>query len=175
MKIILIVATSANGYIAQDEQDKINWTSTEDRRLFADITKEAGVVVMGNTTYKTLKGPLVDRLTIVMSRHSQHSQPGIVEFTHNTPQEIISSLEKRNFSTVCIAGGSQIYSLFLSTNLVNEIWITINPVVFAKGIPLFNASIPLTSLQLVEHRLLTPSSLFVRYAITTEGRQSGTQ
>jgi dihydrofolate reductase len=174
MNVNLIAAISLNGLIAHDKHDPINWTSPEDKRMFADVTKKAGAVVMGNTTFKTLSQPLPNRLTVVMTRQPQESSTPLVEYTSSSPKEIITALEMRDFDTVFIAGGSSVYSQYLTAGLVNEIWLTINPIVFAKGIPLFNAEIPSTSFHLVEHRLITADSLFLRYALTIEAHQSDT-
>ena len=54
MKVVLLMATTVDGIIAKDVDEFIDWTGKEDKKYFVKITKEAGVVIMGSTTYKTI-------------------------------------------------------------------------------------------------------------------------
>ncbi|MBI2484779.1 dihydrofolate reductase [Candidatus Uhrbacteria bacterium] len=139
MKVILLAAMSANGYIAERaDQSSLDWTSKEDTKFFVEKTKEIGALIMGRRTYETIGRPLPGRLTVVMSRTPADfpSQPDVLEFTTAEPTEILRKLEERGFSQVVIAGGASVYSAFLSLGLVDELYLTIEPVLFGAGIPL---------------------------------------
>ncbi len=74
MNVFLIAATSLDGFIAPSrDQISTNWTSKEDRTFFSKKTKEAGVVVMGSSTYKTIGRPLPGRSNVVYSRKNIQS------------------------------------------------------------------------------------------------------
>ncbi|MCL5782229.1 MAG: dihydrofolate reductase, partial [Patescibacteria group bacterium] len=62
MKCFIIAALSADGYIARDEHHPAFWTSKEDKKRFVELTKRAGVVIMGSTTYTTIARPLKDHV-----------------------------------------------------------------------------------------------------------------
>jgi len=139
MKVILLAATTLNGRIARHQEEKVDWTSREDKRLFAQISKKGGVVIVGHHTFKTLKKPLSERLMIVLTRKpkKEKSIPNRVEFTDQSPKKIINNLTRRGFKMAIVGGGSQINALFLKAGLIDEIWLTLAPRIFGKGISLF--------------------------------------
>jgi dihydrofolate reductase len=51
MKVFLIAAVTADGFIGRDASHLADWTSPEDKKLFRKLTTEAGVVVMGSKTF----------------------------------------------------------------------------------------------------------------------------
>lgn len=154
MKVELIAASSIDGYIAQStEQSSLDWTSKEDLRFFIEKTKEAGVVVMGRKTFDTIGKPLKGRELIVMTRGTNTSDQEGVRFTQQSPREIIESLVAQQFERVVIAGGAQIYRAFLLEGLVTDLFITIEPVLFGGGVPLFPDGIR-SDWELVERRAL---------------------
>lgn len=135
MKTIILVATSLDGFIAEKaDQTSTDWTSKTDKDFFKQKTIEAGVIIFGRGTFETINRPLKDRRLIIMSRsESPVDMPGI-EWTKERPVEIISRLKKEDVEQVVIGGGSQIYSLFLQESLVDEIWVSVHPVLFGAGV-----------------------------------------
>ncbi len=137
MNVILIAAVSADGKIASDEgQSSLTWTSKEDTKFFVSKTKEIGTVVMGRKTFETIGKPLKDRRIIVMTHKPAISQMIGVEFTAEEPQALLLRLEKEGVKAVAIAGGAQVYRTFLDANLVDEMFLTIEPILFGSGMPL---------------------------------------
>lgn len=135
IKVFIIAAMSADGLIARNSEHAAMWTSKADRKRFAELTKKAGVVVMGANTYKTMGKPLKDTLNIVYSKSQTFEN---AETTQDSPIELIKKLEEKGFKEVAICGGSHIYSMFLRAGLVDTIYITIEPLVFGKGVSIFN-------------------------------------
>jgi dihydrofolate reductase len=136
IKVFIIAAVSADGFIAKDAQHSpMNWTSKADKKRFVELTKKAGVIVMGASTYKTIGTPLKDRINIVYSK--SQSFEGI-ETTQKNPVELIQELEARGIKEVAICGGSQIYTMFLKAGVVDSIYLTLEPIIFGKGMTIFN-------------------------------------
>lgn len=165
MKVTIVAAVTLDGRIAEaSNQVSLEWTSKEDKRFFIRKTKEAGVLVMGRTTYETIGKPLPDRLNIVMTRGAEtyQSEPGVLEYADKSPEAIIHDLESRGFNEVIIAGGAQIYSLFINAGLVTDYFITVEPVLFGKGIPLVQEIEP-TRLRLVSNEKLGEESVLMHY------------
>ncbi len=139
IKASLIVATSADGFIAKDsEHSPMYWTSKADKKRFIELTKRAGVVIMGSSTYKTIGRPLQERVNIVYSRHQTFEG---VEITQKKPSELLLDLEARGFKEVAICGGSHIYTMFMKAGVVDTIYLTIEPVFFGKGMTIFNENL----------------------------------
>lgn len=139
MYVALIAALSADGKIGADEyRSSTEWTSPEDTAFFVRKSRELGTVVMGRKTFDTIGKPLDERLTVVMtaSPDSREQLPGLLEFTDAPPSKILRNLESRGRNRVALAGGSSIYSRFLQEGLVNELFLTVEPVLFGRGTPL---------------------------------------
>ena len=141
IKTFIIVAQTTDGFIARNSQHEATWTSREDKKRFIEITKRAGVMVMGLNTFKTFPSPLPGRLHIVYSpdeNASENNIPGVVEYTKDSPADLIKKLEERGFTEVAICGGTTIYTMFMKSGLVETLYLTIEPKLFGKGMGIFN-------------------------------------
>ncbi|MEK7646249.1 MAG: dihydrofolate reductase family protein [Patescibacteria group bacterium] len=136
MQTFIIAALSADGYIARDARHaSLAWTSKEDKRRFIELTKRAGVVVMGSTTYATLQRPLKERVNIVYSTSKKFEG---AETTNKPPFELLAELKERGFKEVAICGGAHIYTMFMKAKVVDKLYLTIEPIIFGSGVRLFN-------------------------------------
>lgn len=143
MTCFIIAALSADGYIARDSSaPSTAWTGKADKKRFVEISKRAGVVVMGQNTWKTFGGrALKDRLNIVYSPERLADMPEGVEITSKAPAELLAELESRGFKEVAICGGSMIYTMFMKSGLINKLYLTVEPVIFGDGIRLFKETL----------------------------------
>ena len=123
MEIILIAAVTLDGKIARSAAHLSNWTSREDKRVFREETRRAGVVILGHNTFKTLPRPLPGRLHIVLTRDpaAQAPIPGAVEFTAAAPAAIAADLAARGYARAALVGGAQTNAAFLAADLVDDI------------------------------------------------------
>ena len=162
MNIFIIAAQTIDGFIAKDENHAASWTSKEDKRRFVELTKQAGVIVMGSKTANTLPFPLKDRLNIIYSRNLDSKREGF-EYTQKSPQDLIEELSSRGYSDVAICGGTSIYTLFMNSGLVTKLYLTIEPISFGKGIPLFSEDFS-SKLKLVKSETLD-GTVFNEYEV----------
>jgi dihydrofolate reductase len=121
---------------------------------------------MGSTTYATLLKPLKERVNIVYSRDKTFEG---AETTQLSPRELLKELEDRGFKSVAICGGSSIYSMFMKAGVVDTIYLTIEPLLFGTGIPLFkedmNYQLETRSVQQSEES----GSLLIEYSVKHSG------
>jgi dihydrofolate reductase len=162
MRVAIVAAITADGFIARSQHELADWTSKEDKRFFHDFTKEAGVMVMGGTTYRTIGRPLPGRRNIVYSRQTDY--PEGVELTQEAPAELVARLRKEDCKTLAICGGQSIYDMFLAAGVVDEIYLTVEALLFGQGISLLAKS-PETKLHLLESRQLNDDTLLLHYEV----------
>ena len=108
---------------------------------FVEITKRAKVMIMGLNTFQTFPSPLKERLHVVYSPDPdayKNNIEGVVEYTKDSPADLIKSLEARGFSEVAICGGTTIYTMFIKSGLVDTIYLTTEPILFGNGMGIFN-------------------------------------
>lgn len=164
MKVFLIAALSADGFIARSTNELANWTSAEDKKLFVQLTKEAGIMVMGSTTLDTIGKALPGRRTIVYTTRPDQITVDGVEITADEPSILLDKLAKQGAETVAICGGRSIYTLFMKSGLVDELYLTIEPTVFGEGISLFSEPIE-SKFELLDSKLLNPNVILLHYSV----------
>ena len=146
MTTFIIAALTADGFIAKNPgQSTLTWRSPGDRQFFIAKTKEARVAVMGINTAKTSKRPMPDRLNIIYA-NSKEELPHWNEFsdweiTQKDPSALLQELSERGYDQVAICGGSTIYTMFMQAGVVDTLYLTVEPVLFGRGMTLFNKEI----------------------------------
>ncbi len=158
-----IVATvSADGFIARDHNELADWSSKADKKLFVELTKRSGVMIMGSATYKTIGRALPGRRNIVYTR-GVIDQEGI-ETTSETPAALLERLEQEGCTEVSICGGATIYDMFLRAGLVSDLYLTISPLLFGTGVSFLTSTLDV-QLVLKESRLLDENSMLLHYEV----------
>lgn len=138
MKVILLMAITADGMIARDSDDLVNWTGKTDKKYFVQVTKASGVMIMGSKTFDTIGKTLPDRKNIVMTRDKKRiSSDDNLVFTDQSPEAILQDLGKQKYSIITLIGGSLINSVFIKAGLIDEIHMTVVPMIFGSGLSLF--------------------------------------
>ena len=65
MKVILLMAITLDGRTGKDEMHFVDWTEQEDKKIFVQITRRTGVIIMGSRTFDTIGGPLPKRKNVI--------------------------------------------------------------------------------------------------------------
>lgn len=166
MKVSIVCATSLDGYLNPKLEMSPEWTSVEDKKLFAIQTKQAGVIVMGDNTFKYSfdNQPLAGRWNVVVTHHTDREVEN-VWFTDGEPKEILKQIEEKGHSEVMIIGGSIINSLFMNAGLVTDLYITVTSHIFGGGIPLFGKLDKAFDLELLDTRPLGPGEILNHYKV----------
>ena len=167
IKTFIIAAQTADGYIAKHSDHPAVWTSKEDKKRFIEITKRAGVMVMGLRTFKTLGKALPGRLNIVYSDQKENPEIEGVEYTSLSPKELIKNLDERGFKEVAICGGSSIYTMFMGSGIVEKLYLTIEPKIFGSGMSLFNKDLDY-DLKLVSSEVTESDTTLLEYDVVTK-------
>lgn len=162
MKVFIIAAISVDGFLAKSEDEVINWTSKEDKKFFVEMTKKAGVMVMGGNTYRTFRKPLPDRRHIVYTRGRVGGKG--FEKTNESPKDLIKRLEGEGFNEIAVIGGGFINSLFLDAGLVTDIYLTIEPLVFGAGVNVFHSPSN-AKLKLHDIKKLNDNTVLMHYKV----------
>jgi riboflavin biosynthesis pyrimidine reductase len=77
----------------------------------------------------------------------------------------LEDLDRRGFETAILAGGARTYRTFIDAGLVDELWLTLEPLAFGEGISLLGDSPLHLRLHLIQSDMLNESSLQLRYRV----------
>lgn len=161
-----MMAVTVDGKIAKDDRHFPDWTGKADKKLFVEVTKKSGVMIMGSKTFDVIGRPLPNRKNIVITRNPKRisSQPDLI-FTHDAPEDIIKELEKQGFEEATLIGGATINQIFAERGLIDELIITFSPFAFGSGISMFTGPVHM-ELALKTFYKLDKDTICARYRVT---------
>jgi dihydrofolate reductase len=138
-KIILFIASSLDGYIARENGD-IDWLPETGSSGYDDFIKSVDTVVMGKKTYDQVLTfgdyPYKDKKSYVFTRSKNPSKDENVEFVQDV-EKSMKNIVSDSGKNIWLIGGSEIISTFANLDLIDELVLSLIPVVLGKGIPLF--------------------------------------
>lgn len=166
MKVILYMAITANGMIANNDDDA-NWLTKEEAASYCEIVRKTGCLIVGRRTYHILtKQPefqeFKDAKLVVVS----HDEVELVDARHavaHSPKEAVALLS--DFAEVIVAGGGILNASFLAENLVNEMYLDIEPAILGDGIPLFKGQSFERGLKLLGTKMLSENEIQLHYQV----------
>lgn len=138
IKFLAFAATSIDGIIARNSRSGTDWTSKEDWKFFQRSLAQMDAVIAGRNTYEVYKNKLDRRNTIVLtSKVARIRIHGSVVFFNPAKSNIKKFLAAAGYRRIGIVGGARVYAYCLSAGLLDELFLTIEPYVFTRGVPLF--------------------------------------
>ena len=137
MRCVAIAATTIDGKIALDQGHFSDWTSPEDKDFLHEMLDKSDVIVVGNNTYKTAIEPLSKRNCIVLTSSVAMTERKSDKLLLWNPATVQHSNVLQNVGMIAVLGGTQTYTYFLENDLLDEIYLTIEPIIFGRGLNLF--------------------------------------
>jgi dihydrofolate reductase len=139
MKTILIFVSSLDGKITKWGDPYIrSWSSKSDQDYFDAVWADTRVIIMGSGTYipDPVK-PSSKHLFIIITRQPEkyagREIPGKIEFTSASPSQLVKRFENEREEKVLVVGGPRIATAFFNAELIDELWLTIEPRIFGRG------------------------------------------
>jgi dihydrofolate reductase len=147
-RITLYIATSLDGFVA-DEEGGVAWLEefeggSEDEGggagSYEAFFESVDCLVMGSRTYEQVLGfgewPYGDRPTYVVTNRDLPCATKRVEFVSGEVETIADDLT-REYDHVWLVGGTALARSFLDVSRVDEIRLSVVPILLGDGIPLF--------------------------------------
>lgn len=140
MQIILAMVLSVDGKSTKGSLPDQSWASSEDAKHLSKLISENNLILMGGNTYVLAKShikPKEGKLRVVVTRdpekYSEDKIEGQLEFVSGSVVEIVKDLEKRGFEKMLLLSGENLNKEFFENNLIDEIYLTVEPKVFGSG------------------------------------------
>jgi dihydrofolate reductase len=166
MKVILYMAISLNGMIAKSDDDT-SWISKEEWDSYSLAVRTAGNLIVGHHTYGILtKQPEflefkeVKLIVVAQKDFQTLAQNHLVA---HSPKEALKLLS--DFEQVVVAGGGALNASFVEENLIDEIFIDIEPIILGQGIPLFKDKDFERKLKLVGQKKISNNEIQLHYQV----------
>jgi len=151
--VVLFLAVTIDGYIAK-QNGSLDWLpGAEDETGATPNTEDFGysalidrvdTVIFGRRTFAQVQAmghdPNPDKARYVFSRNPVDFE-GVTGWS-NSPQALIDELRSKPGKDIWLVGGANIADEFLRADLVDEITLTVFPLLLGSGIPLFMSGRP---------------------------------
>ncbi len=161
MKVTLVAVISLNGKITWGSKGPQAWASKEDQDHFFELIQQSSLIVMGRQTYETSREVIKltpGKLRIVLTTHPEKyaadSVPGQLEFKNESPAELVQRMSSSGYQEMLLVGGGKLNSAFLEAELVTDLLLTVEPVIFDTGIDVADSTIGFRKLRLQSSKKL---------------------
>ena len=151
-RVTLHLVSSLDGFIARKD-NSVSWLDADGSVYEAGVSvseeeaaafvKTIDCYVLGSHTYEhalELGWPYGDTPTVVVSSRALSSEKESVEFYSGNLKTLVDAKLAPRFRNIWLVGGAMLCQSFLSLGLVDEIKLTIAPVLLGDGLRLFGAS-----------------------------------
>lgn len=164
-RYIAFVAASVDGRISLSSKRPPRWTSKEDWKFFQKSLAHIDAVVVGRNTYESVAKRLQKRNTFVLSsRPKTLTRRGTVTFVNPAKVHLPKLLER--CKSVAVIGGGAVYRFMLESKLLDEIFVTVEPLIFGRGKEMFVGGARTTRVGLLSVKRLNRSgTLLLHYQI----------
>lgn len=171
-RISVYIAHSVDGYIA-DRDGSLDWLFTRAALEGEDYGYEEFMgsvdgLAMGRATWDFIADepslPFGDRRVYVFTHRAARPRDG-VQFWSRTPQEAVAQWQAAGLTRVYVDGG-RLISDFLAAGLVDDLVLTVVPVLLGAGSRLFQEIPVLTSLALESSQAYSNGVVQLRYRRT---------
>ncbi len=176
-KVIVHIATSADGYVARPDGD-LEWlTSRPAPEGFYGMNafmQSIDTKVLGRKTYEvSLRlGAKFDSKSrnIVFSRRARPAgAPSGVEFVSDAPGALVSRLQAEPGKDIWVMGGGEVIASFLDEQAIDEFVISVVPVFIGEGIPLIARRHRQVALELLSTERFEDGLVQNRYQVRRNG------
>jgi dihydrofolate reductase len=143
-KVIVHIATSADGYVARPDGN-LDWLTSrpapEGFYGMPAFMRSIDTKILGRKTYEvSLRlGAKFDskERTLVCSRQPRPSDaPSAVEFVNERPGQLVGRLRAESGKDIWLMGGGEVIASFLDDGAIDEFVVSVVPAFIGDGIPL---------------------------------------
>lgn len=154
-KVIVYIASSLDGYIASPNDDLsfLNIVEKEGEDYgYQEFMKGIDTIIIGRRTYDKVLTIVPEHTypgkdIYVITRTPKPGKDKLTFYTENL-QQLVKELKQQHGKNIFVDGGAQIINELLKSKLIDELYISIIPILLGKGIPLFDNNRPEQSLKL---------------------------
>ena len=169
-RLALFIATSLDGYIAGPGGD-LSWLFHDADYGYTPFYARVDTVLMGRRTYETALSfdpwPYAGRKAVVFSRGGERavSSPDTVA-TARSPADVVAELRAREGGTLWLVGGGELAKACFDAALVDDVIVSIHPLLLGGGTPLVAPGTRPTPLTLVGERRFPSGLMQLVYRVT---------
>lgn len=169
-KIILGLAVSLDGFI-EGPNGEYDWCFTDQDYGLSEFFKRVDTAFIGRKTYEMTHamhqeggGGLPKLKEYIFSTTLDKVKEGATLVKGNTKEEV-EKIKKAEGKDIWLFGGAEFTSSLMKLKLVDELWLSVHPVLLGSGKPLFGDSKERNHLELLETKAYSTGLVSLKYAL----------
>ncbi len=173
IKIQLYIATTIDGFIAR-ENGELDWLNNFSNPNsidygYGEFIEKIDTIVMGRKTYEEILSFGIDwpynnqKTYIITSNQKYKTTTNKTHIINELNNKVIETLKGKSNSKIWIVGGGVLISSFIKLKAIDEMIITIIPVIIGKGIRLFSDNSIETKFKFIEAQTFDTGVVNLKY------------
>ena len=173
MIVAMIAVISLDGCLTRhDAAGATGWASPEDQVRYRTLSRACDAHIFGAGTYREHRdvfrqgvNPAVRKVVLTRdpTAFADDVVPGQLEFSAEAPAALIERLSAAGHQRCAILGGGGIYGQYVGAGVVDELHLTLEPLVFGTGVRLTGDTPIDAGFRLRDVERLNDSTLFLTY------------
>lgn len=166
------VASTVDGFIAHSDHTVDGFIGEGEHAAdYLDALKtDYDTVLMGRRTYEFgfqfgVTNPYPWLKQYVLSRSMTSSPDANVELVSENFIDLVKRLKAEPGKAIYLCGGAELAGALFAEDLIDEVILKLNPVLFGAGLPLFSGVAKQSALELVSHKVYASGVLLLHYRL----------
>jgi len=174
-KLILGLAVSLDGYI-EGPNGEYDWCFTDQDYGLNDFFSRIDAVFIGRKSYQVAQiyadanngqlAPGMPPVEIYVFSRTLENGNGHVVIVSDDAIANARSIKEQPGKDIWLYGGSSLTATLMTAGLVDELWLSIHPILLGSGKPLFSPADDRTELTLLECKTYGTGLVSLRYALS---------
>jgi len=168
-KVILGLAVTLDGFI-EGPNGEYDWCFTDQDYGLNEFFQRVDALFMGRRSYEEAKkyegqSPWQDMTTYVFSRTMKPADDPKIILVPDGSVEVVQKIKQEQGMDIWLFGGADLTRQFINTGLVDELWLSVHPILLGAGKPLFQEIQERKLLKLLESKTYETGLVSLRYEL----------
>ncbi len=169
-KVILGLAVSLDGFI-EGPKGEYDWCFTDQDYGLSDFFKRMDAIFMGRKTYELTQehkgqNPWKGTVTYVFSNSLKKIKDKDVRLISGDVRKQVELIKSAPGKDIWLFGGAELTTFFINESLVDEIWLSVHPILLGAGKPLFQHLKERKKLRLARHKIYNSGLVSLCYELS---------
>ncbi len=166
-KIILNLCTSLDSYI-EGQNGEIDWCFTDQDYGMTEFLNRIDAIFFGRKSYEQLiremPNAFSDKRKVVFSKTLNSNDSNLKIISENFEKEVIEIINSEG-KDIWLFGGASLVTDMINANLVDELMISIHPLILGSGKPLFIDIQNRRKLKLIDNKTFSSGLVQLLYKV----------
>lgn len=165
-KVVLGVAVSLDGFI-EGPNGEYDWCYTDQDYGLSEFFKSIDTIFMGRKSYEVAQrsaetNPWKGMTTYVFTNTIKESPTEDVKLIRSMNE--VERILRQPGKNAWLFGGAELTTAFLNAGLIDELWLSVHPILLGSGKPLFQNIDGRKNLKLIESKTYDTGLVSLKYS-----------